>query len=139
MSTKSNCILTHEGKWTVTPLYEFVDIKKNTYLYAMNRKYIIHQISEILNELAPDSLRLLYGSEARGESRADSDIDVLIVLPDNLERGSFAKRKTEITGRLYDVELSTGVIISPLIVLKSFWERMQTPFTINVAKDGISI
>lgn len=107
------------------------------YFCDMNRNTIICKIASVLNELAPDGQRILYGSEARGEARRDSDIDVLIVLPD--ENGSFAKRKLEITGRLYDVELDSGVMISPLIVLKSIWERMSTPFTLNVAKDGIAI
>lgn len=105
----------------------------------MDRKNIITQISEILKELAPDGIHILYGSEARGEARPDSDIDILVVLPSNGNRGSFARRKVEITGRLYDLELETGVSISPLIVLKNMWERFRTPFTLNVTRDGIMI
>lgn len=103
----------------------------------MTRKHIVKKISETLREVAPDCRRILYGSEARGEARPDSDIDILVILPDNRE--AYAWRKIEITERLYDVELSTGVTISPLIVLKSMWERMVTPFTLNVAHDGIEI
>lgn len=103
----------------------------------MTRKNIVKKISETLREVAPDSTAILFGSEARGEARADSDIDVLILLPDNDD--VFADRKIEISGRLYDIELSYGVSISPLIVLKRVWNRMKTPFTCNVAKDGILI
>lgn len=103
------------------------------------RAQVVNKISSILREVAPDSQRILYGSEARNEARADSDIDILVVIPDNSDRGSFAKRKLEITGKLYDVELESGVNISPLIVLKSMWERLRTPFTINVARDGIAL
>lgn len=105
----------------------------------MNRKLIVQQIASRLRELAPDSQRILYGSEARGDSRPDSDIDVLIILPDNSSRGSYAQRKIAITGGLYDIELESGVSISPLIVLKSIWERRRTPFTLNVEKDGIAL
>lgn len=101
----------------------------------MKRTEIVSRIAQILHTVAPDGKSILYGSEARGEARADSDIDVLIILPDNYE--TFAQRKIEITESLYDIELSTGVSISPLVVLKSLWERMTTPFTCNVAKDGI--
>lgn len=103
----------------------------------MKRDKIVQRISEILHRIAPDSKVILYGSEARGDARADSDIDILVILPDNHE--TFAKRKIEITESLYDVELSTGISVSPLIVLKSLWESMKTPFTCNVARDGITL
>lgn len=103
----------------------------------MRREKIVNRISEILHQVAPDCKAILYGSEARGEARPDSDIDVLVILPDDYD--SFARRKIEITESLYDVELATGIAVSPLIVLKSLWERMTTPFTCNVAKDGIPL
>lgn len=103
----------------------------------MTRNNIVSSISKLLQEIAPDSRRILYGSEARGEARVDSDIDILVILPDDREK--YAERKIEITKSLYDIELSTGVTISPLIVLKSIWERMRTPFTLNVARDGIEL
>lgn len=101
----------------------------------MKRDDIVGRIKATIHKVAPDSKAILYGSEARGEARMDSDIDVLIILPDNYD--TFAQRKIEITESLYDVELATGVSVSPLVVLKSLWERMTTPFTCNVAKDGI--
>lgn len=101
----------------------------------MKRTNIVDRIAKILHQVAPDSKAILYGSEARGDARPDSDIDILIILPDDYD--TYARRKIEITESLYDVELSTGISVSPLIVLKSLWERMKTPFTCNVAKDGI--
>lgn len=103
----------------------------------MKRDEIVKRISQILRKVAPDGKAILYGSEARGEARMDSDIDVLVILPDNYD--TFAQRKIEITESLYDIELDTGVSVSPLVVLKSLWERMTTPFTCNVAKEGIPL
>lgn len=101
----------------------------------MRRPEIVRRIADILHQVAPESTTILYGSEARGDARHDSDIDVLVILPDNSE--TFATRKIEITESLYEVELNTGISVSPLVVLKSFWERMRTPFTCNVANEGI--
>lgn len=105
----------------------------------MDRKRVVERISKILQEVAPDSERILYGSEARGDARDDSDFDILVVIPDDNAIGTYAKRKIEITGCLFDLELEYGVKISPLIVLKSVWERFRTPFTLNVVRDGIAL
>ena len=40
---------------------------------------------------------------------------------------------------LYDIELETGVSISPMVMLKKDWENrpFRTPFYINVVNEGI--
>ena len=42
---------------------------------------------------------------------------------------------------LYDLELSTGVLISPMIMLRKLWENrpFKTPFYINVMNEGITL
>lgn len=105
----------------------------------MRRPKIVELISKAIKDTAPDAVTILYGSEARGTAREDSDFDILVLLPDNSRRGSFASRKLEIFDRLYEIELDWNVIISPLILLKSMWEQRRTPFTCNVLNDGIVI
>ena len=50
----------------------------------MRREEILAQIKSRLSEAYGDRLRgvVLYGSEARGTARPDSDIDVLVLLTD---------------------------------------------------------
>lgn len=105
----------------------------------MKRPKIVEMISKAMKDTAPDAVTILYGSEARGTAREDSDFDILVLLPDDNSRGSFANRKLEIFDRLYEIELALNVIISPLILLKSMWEQRHTPFTCNVINDGIVI
>lgn len=102
----------------------------------MQRPEIIKSIQEILRRVAPDATAILYGSEARGDTQPDSDIDVLILV--DKEKISLRDRQA-ITFPLYDVELDTGVIISPKVFSKKVWERQMsiTPFYQNVMKEGI--
>ena len=101
----------------------------------MKRPDIVHRIAETLRRIAPNAQAILYGSEARGDARPDSDIDVLILLDDSEQLT--AERELEITRHLYEVVVDTGIIISPMVMLRRMWENMTTPFTLNVMKEGI--
>ena len=95
----------------------------------MKRTEIIDQIKDIMR-------RILFGSEARGDARIDSDIDLLILIDG--EKMTL-EREEEITLPLYELELKTGVNISPIVMLRKLWENrpFKTPFYINVINEGI--
>ncbi len=97
----------------------------------MKRVEIIEQIKDIMQRIAPTAKTILYGSEARGEARLDSDIDLLILIDG--EKMTLAQEEA-ITLPLYELELKTGVSISPIVMLKKLWENrpFKTPFYINV-------
>ena len=102
----------------------------------MRRPEIVKQIKQAIQETEPTATAILYGSEARGDARADSDIDVLILLDG--DKRNF-RREEKISGALYDLELNTRVLISPMIMLRKQWENrpFKTPFYINVVNEGI--
>lgn len=104
----------------------------------MRRPEIVQQIKQRVLETEPTATTILYGSEARGEARPDSDIDVLILLEG--EKRDLHK-ENELSGVLYDLELSSGVLISPMIMLRKQWENrpFKTPFYINVMNEGIRL
>ena len=123
----------------------FGNSKKEQYLCSqitaediMRRPQIVEQIQQAIHQADPTATAILYGSEARGDARPDSDIDLLILLDG--EQRDF-RREGEIAGKLYDIELDSGIIISPMIMLRQQWENrpFKTPFYINVMNEGIRL
>ena len=104
----------------------------------MERTEIVTSLREIIHNEAPDAKVILYGSEARGDSQPNSDIDLLILM--NKEKVTLEDEE-KITYPIYLLELKTGVLISSLIVPQKTWENrpFKTPFYINVMNDGIEI
>ena len=104
----------------------------------MKRPHIVRRILETIHRISPTATAILYGSEARGDARPDSDIDVLVLLEG--EQRDFALEDA-ISGALYELELETGVLISPMILLRKVWENrpFKTPFYINVMNEGIRL
>lgn len=102
----------------------------------MKRTDIIEQIRKTIQKVAPTAKTILFGSEARGEARPDSDIDLLILVDGDKMT---LEQEEEITMPLYELELKTGIIISPIVMLKRLWENrpFKTPFYINVVNEGI--
>lgn len=92
-----------------------------------------------MKRMFPEAKTLLYGSQARGTATLESDIDLLILLPDTYQDQQFVDRRNEIMDNLFDIEIEEGVGISPLVLVKSLWESRKTPFTINVLNEGIEI
>ena len=104
----------------------------------MRRPEIVKQISQAIKRVAPTATAILYGSEARGDARSDSDIDVLTLLDEEKRN---LKHENELAGKLYEIELATGVLISPMIMPRLQWDNrpFKTPFYINVINEGVRI
>ena len=81
----------------------------------MRRSEIVEQIKKTVASIAPTAKTILFGSEARGEARSDSDIDLLILIDGDKIT---LEQEEAITLPLYELELKTGVIISPIVMLK---------------------
>ena len=45
-----------------------------------DRSEILKRIKETLQRVAPEAQSIVYGSQARGDFRPDSDIDLLIII-----------------------------------------------------------
>ncbi len=76
----------------------------------------------------------LFGSHARNEADAESDVDVLVVLDQVKQYG----REVSVTGPLISqLSLQFGVSISRVFVSQQDWTDRHTPFLTNVREEAI--
>lgn len=79
----------------------------------------VERASAILRERFPVERVVLFGSKARGDDDAESDIDLLVLT----RRRVSAAEKSLMTAALYDLELELAVVISKLVVPVKEWEQ----------------
>lgn len=79
---------------------------------------------------------VLFGSQARGEAVAGSDIDVLIVLKDQVSQFEEVARTSEFTAALC---LKYDVLISRMFVSEKDHQHSQMPFMLNVRREGVHV
>jgi predicted nucleotidyltransferase len=113
----------------------FVEMIKK--LSIMRRPEIVEKIRGVMHANFPQTETYLYGSEARGDARPDSDFDLLVLVPDELNDHDVALLRMDVFGKLYDIMLNDLVDIAPLILRHRTWNERKTPFTANVMREGV--
>jgi uncharacterized protein len=79
---------------------------------------------------------ILFGSQARGDAQPDSDIDVLVVLREPVDPGKEIARTGEVTARL---SLKHNVVMSRIFISAEQFSSEQSPFLLNVRREGIQV
>ena len=99
---------------------------------------LLHEINKHLKPKYGKRLKgvVLYGSEARGESNPESDIDVLVLLDDKVNYGKDLLKNISL---LYPLSQKLGRRISPKPVSEEEYDKVQCPLYLNAHLEGVRI
>ena len=104
------------------------------------------QLDEIMNKVVAFSRKtfenkfqsvVLYGSYARGDYDAESDIDIMIMV--NMDRTQAVSYRKAVSTFCADIDIDYGVLLAAKVQSKPFFDEWKSviPFYKNVEKDGI--
>lgn len=101
-------------------------------------KAILAELRSRFEEIYGDRLvkMVLFGSQARGDADAGSDIDVLIVLKGQVNPGEEIERTGDIVA---DLSLQNDEVISCLFMDEHRFTHRNGPLLRNIRKEGIPL
>ncbi|MDN5942529.1 MAG: nucleotidyltransferase domain-containing protein [Nitrospira sp.] len=100
---------------------------------------IIEQFKRWVEERFPGELirLVLFGSKARGEATADSDLDVLAIV-----RSEDWRLGDEIRDIGYELEVAHGVVLSIQVMGERHYQELKargSTFLANVEREGLAV
>lgn len=101
---------------------------------------LMKEFKQGLQEIYRERLKgvYLYGSYARGDYRAGSDVDVMILMSDFENYWKELHLSSQLTS---DISLKYDVTVSRLLLKEIQWqtEKNERPIIYNIQKEGLSV
>jgi len=99
---------------------------------------LVDQVKAHLHETYGEGIRkvIVYGSHARDEATRNSDVDVLVLVDQLLSPSEVRESIGEL---LFDIILDEGEVISVVAVPEELYMTYNSPFMLNVRKEGIAV
>jgi len=98
---------------------------------------IFNEIQTLKRQILPNEKVILFGSQARGDARPDSDWDLLVLL--NKEKRNFNEDYDNFAYPFAELGLRYDALINAKIYAAKEWEMHPSIFRYNVEREGIEI
>ena len=100
-------------------------------------KQIFDEIQSLKRRILPNEKVILFGSQARGDAREDSDWDLLVLL--DKEKRNFIEDYDKYGDPFDELGLKYNTLINAIIHTKKDWESHPSLLKYNVEREGIEI
>jgi predicted nucleotidyltransferase len=99
---------------------------------------ILREYQSRLAEILGENLEsvIVYGSQARRDAEQGSDIDVLCVMRTSFDYGDLLDRTSQATS---EISLKYDVVLSRTFVTSEDYSSRNTPFLMNIRREGIAL
>lgn len=99
---------------------------------------LLRDVRAALEDLYGDRLveLVLYGSQARGDTHAESDVDLLVVLDGPVDPGREIRRMSDVC---FELSIEHEVYLSALPVSSKAYTSMSSAWLMNAKNEGVPV
>lgn len=103
-----------------------------------HKSALLERCAAAIRQVVPEAEVILYGSVARGDDHAESDVDLLVLIKPAVTPAF----RREIRGRIYEVALESDEVITAIVRQRALWHSEPlncTPLYDGIQSEGIPL